>query len=76
LLHLPAWRADLVEVVGEVPVVPIVNKSDLPSNLKAEDLEQVKSSMGADFLFTSAKTGIGVQEAFEGLGRQLLGVSR
>jgi small GTP-binding protein len=76
LLHLPTWKADLVDVVGEVPVVPIVNKSDRPSNLSAGDLEQIRSSMGTDFLFTSAKTGNGVQEAFEGLGRRLLGVPR
>jgi small GTP-binding protein len=73
LLRLPEWKQDLENVTGPVPIVPIVNKADLPSSLSAEDLASVREVMGADFLFTSAKTGTGVQEGFERLGRQILG---
>lgn len=74
LLNLPEWKQDLVNVVGTVPIVPIINKSDLPSALSAEDLASVREIMGTDFLRTSAKMGTGVPEAFERLGRQILGV--
>ncbi len=74
LLNLPEWKQDLEKVVGPVPIVPIINKTDLPSALGTEDLAAVREAMGADFLLTSAKTGTGVQEAFERLGRQILGV--
>jgi translation elongation factor EF-4 len=55
-------------------VVPIINKADLPTQLSIEDLDAVRSSLGRDFLRTSAKMGTGVQDAFERLGRQILGV--
>ena len=74
LLHLPEWKEDLENVTGAVPVVPIVNKADLPSALSDGDLSSVRGAMGREFLFTSAKTGTGVQEAFEHLGRRILGV--
>jgi len=74
LLHVPEWKRDLEKVAGEVPIVHIVNKADLPSALSAYDLSSVSEAMGSDPLFTSAKTGSGVQEAFERLGRMILGV--
>jgi small GTP-binding protein len=74
LLHLPEWMQDLEDVAGTVPVVPIINKADLPTQLSIEDLDAVRSSLGRDFLRTSAKMGTGVQDAFERLGRQILGV--
>lgn len=74
LLHLPEWQRDLEDVVGTVPLVPIINKVDLPTALMSEDVAAVRTAVGRDFLFTSAKKGSGVQEAFEQLGRQILGV--
>jgi small GTP-binding protein len=74
LLHLTEWKQDLENITGAVPIVPIVNKADLPSALSAADLSSTKEAMGSEFLFTSAKEGTGVQEAFERLGRQILGV--
>ncbi|MDW5564107.1 MAG: Rab family GTPase [Methanomassiliicoccus sp.] len=75
LLKLPEWKRDLEEVTGTVPLIPLVNKADLPSSLGAEEVGEVKKVLGNDFLYTSAKTGAGVQDAFERLGRQILGVS-
>jgi translation elongation factor EF-4 len=74
MLHLTEWKQDLENITGAVPIVPIINKADLPSALSAADLSSAKEAMGCDFLFTSAKEGTGVQEAFERLGRQILGV--
>ncbi|MBI0583107.1 MAG: GTP-binding protein [Methanomassiliicoccus sp.] len=75
LLNLPTWKSDLEVVTGTVPVIPVVNKSDLPTSISPENLTDVREAMGHDFLFTSAKTGQGVQEAFENIGRRVLGVA-
>jgi hypothetical protein len=75
LLHLLEWKRDLEEVVGAVPLVPIINKADLPTALVGADIAAVRTALGHDFLYTSAKMGSGVQEAFEQLGRQILGVA-
>jgi len=75
LLHLLEWKRDLEEVVGTVPLVPIINKADLPTALVGADIAAVRTALGHDFLYTSAKMGSGVQEAFEQLGRQILGVA-
>jgi small GTP-binding protein len=76
LLHLPQWKKDLEDVTGPVPVVPIVNKSDLESRLKPQSVQEARTLMGRDLLFTSAKTGNGVQDAFESLGRLVMGVGK
>jgi GTPase SAR1 family protein len=72
LLHLPQWKKDLEAVTGPVPVIPIVNKADLESKLELKNVLETRATLGREFLFTSAKTGDGVQDAFENLGRMLL----
>lgn len=72
LLHLPQWKEDLEKVTGPVPIIPIVNKSDLESELELKNVLETQAKLGRELLFTSAKTGNGVQDAFENLGRMLL----
>jgi len=72
LLHLSMWKQDLEAVTGPVPIMPIVNKADLKSTLSLDHISKVKGSIGHEFLFTSAKTGNGVQAAFESLGRMVM----
>jgi small GTP-binding protein len=72
LLHLPEWARDFQEIVGARPIVPLVNKSDLGSALSAGAVAEVTKVVGRELRFTSAKVGIGVQEAFEDLGRMVL----
>jgi GTPase SAR1 family protein len=76
LLHLPQWKKDLEDVTGPVPIVPIVNKADLESRLQPQNVQEIRTKMGRDLLFTSAKTGNGVQEAFESLGRMVMGAGK
>jgi small GTP-binding protein len=76
LLRLPQWKKELEEVTGPVPVMPIVNKSDLAGTLEPNNVLETQAKMGREFLFTSAKTGNGVQDAFEELGRLLLEAGR
>lgn len=76
LQHLVQWKKDLEIVTGKIPIVPIANKSDLGSKLDPTAVRAVEEALGYSFLFTSAKTGDGVQAAFEGLGRMIIGGSR
>jgi len=76
LLHLPQWKTDLETVTGAVPVVPIINKSDLATALDPRNVQEVGAAMGRELLLTSAKTGNGVQEAFESLGRRIMEAGR
>jgi len=69
---LVRWAAELKAVTGEIPIIPIANKSDLSPMISQERLHEVGSIIGHDFLQTSAKSGEGVQAAFLELGRSML----
>ncbi len=71
LMHLPEWMRGFLQVAGDRPVVPVINKSDLGSSLSPKALSSIEDEMGS-LLLTSAKSGEGVQEAFERLGRMVL----
>lgn len=62
------------EAAGAIPFVFVFNKSDLVANWEIEDaaMEQV-SARGRKVLRTSAKTGEGVEEAFQTLTQAMLG---
>ncbi len=62
--------------VGPVPLVLLVNKSDLRASwaIEAERLEQLRAA-GWQVIETSAKSGDGVEAAFELLAQRLLGAN-
>jgi len=66
--HLKHWSADLLEVSGEIPVIILGNKCDLEMKIDPLDLEDFAATLGCPMMLTSAKTGQGVQEAFQALG--------
>jgi small GTP-binding protein len=70
---LISWYHEFTRVAGKVPVIPLVNKCDLESNITPESLETASAEIGQSFRRTSAKTGEGVEEAFMQLGRLLVG---
>jgi len=72
--NLSQWAEDFKKVVGGKPVLPLANKSDLPAALPREKMDEIGSLLGHHILPTSARTGEGVQEAFESLGRMVLEV--
>ncbi len=76
LLHLPVWKRDLEEVTGPIPSVTIINKSDLETSIDEEAFNDVCSTLGTSPLYTSAKSGQGVQAAFESLGSDIIEVSK
>ncbi|MCE5297118.1 MAG: GTP-binding protein [Euryarchaeota archaeon] len=67
------WVRDLRNAVGDIPIVPIGNKSDLPKAVSAEKMAEIETLTGSSIIFTSAKTGEGVPEAFEALARKAVG---
>jgi small GTP-binding protein len=61
------------EVVGDVPFVVLLNKSDLTATWDIDDAGVFKmAERGWRVLRSSAKTGEGVEEAFEVLTRAML----
>lgn len=61
------------EAIGPVPFVAVLNKADMKEawELDADDLEDLRER-GWSFVETSAKTGLGVEEAFERLADDIL----
>lgn len=59
--------------LGEVPFLMLINKHDLTEEweMDGEMLEDLRTSR-VPFLLTSAKTGMGVEEAFQSLAEQMV----
>lgn len=74
LESLDSWHREFSRIAGKVPVVPIVNKCDLPQTVTEKSLAAASSMTSHDPIRTSAKTGEGVEEAFLQLGKLVLGV--
>jgi putative ribosome biogenesis GTPase RsgA len=66
-LHEVAERS-----VGPVPFRLLLNKADLVNDWEVD--ENTLASLGWPVLRTSAKTGAGVEQAFEDLARATVGV--
>jgi small GTP-binding protein len=62
------WLLALYKNTGEIPVILIVNKNDLEHDFDRAEIEEEIRGYGIPYLFTSAKTGENVEEAFEKLG--------
>lgn len=73
LEKLPDWIKDLKDTVGDIPIIPIGNKKDLPMAVSAEMMAEIERLTGNKIIFTSAKTGEGVQEAFDALAKVTVG---
>ncbi len=63
---LDDWVDGVEQIVGKVPLVIAVNKSDLVSSAQfgEHDVQQVARAFDCPFLMTSAKSGQNVEEAF------------
>lgn len=71
---LHEWLDSTRQVVGEVPVVFLANKIDLTDQLEVTQdlLDSELSKYDSKPLFSSAKTGQNVAEAFQVLGEKIL----
>ncbi|MBM4248313.1 MAG: GTP-binding protein [Euryarchaeota archaeon] len=72
--NVSRWATSIREVCGEIPLVVLVNKSDLREHslFSMQEAEQVASGLGAPAFPASAKTGENVANAFSNLGRRLI----
>lgn len=62
-----------LQVVGEVPFIVVLNKADLAADWEIDDTAVFKlAERGGRVLRSSAKTGEGVEEAFQLLTRSML----
>jgi small GTP-binding protein len=70
--QLPELRALVRDAAGEVPEVLALNKSDLRERWTITDADEQALAAAWDLVRTSAKTGTGVEDAFQRLGRATL----
>jgi small GTP-binding protein len=75
LKDLDDWVAAVVKVTGEVPIEYLANKSDLKDQIEVTevDVRRAAESHKAPYLFTSAKTGANVEQAFTKLAHMIAG---
>ncbi|QLH75219.1 MAG: GTP-binding protein [Methanomassiliicoccales archaeon] len=71
--RLADWIKDLNDVVGDIPIIPLANKKDLPITVSEQKMKEIESLVGNPFIFTSAKTGEGVNEAFAMMAKKMVG---
>jgi len=69
LSNIDHWISVITETAGKIPFVILANKADLKSNYQftTDDLNEMASVYRAPYFITSAKTGEGVNKAFEQL---------
>lgn len=76
LKELDDWVQSVFKVVGNIPVVFAVNKVDLKDEVLLmygdAELDQASRAFDAHYLYTSAKTGENVEEAFKLLGERIV----
>ncbi len=75
LQALSHWIDAAHRVVGEVPIYVLGNKADLRDRREVgeEEASGVLNQFGCPVLYTSAKTGENVDEAFHGLSMAIIG---
>lgn len=75
LVALRTWIESIQETVGRVPVYALGNKIDLRERRETteEDAAEALRPYGCSILYTSAKTGENVEDAFRGLAGAILG---
>jgi small GTP-binding protein len=70
---LDDWIDGVEQIVGKVPLLIAVNKSDLVSSAQygERDVEQVARAFDCPYVMTSAKSGSNVEEAFRQIGQMV-----
>lgn len=75
---LDGWSRSIRSVAGDIPTFGLMNKDDLPRDPKLADgeVEAFFDQRGWPWSYTSAKTGAGVEESFQGLVGRVLAARR
>lgn len=73
LLKIPGWISSIKKTVKKtIPMILLGNKVDLEREVEVEEAEDLATRLSCEYLETSAKTGINVEEAFEKIARACL----
>ncbi len=74
LRNVPLWAASIRDVCGPLPMVVLINKSDLAEHARFswDDAAAVADGLGVPWYRVSAKSGENVENAFSTLGRILV----
>jgi small GTP-binding protein len=74
LTNVLRWGRSIRDVCGEIPIVVLVNKSDLREHAQftTEEAVEVAGQLDAPSFLTSARSGENVENAFSTLGRRLI----
>jgi small GTP-binding protein len=74
LQSIEDWVKSLVEVVGNVPMIILLNKTDLIDQIKFSlaDIQDLATKYKAKSLLCSAKTGKNVERAFLDLAKMMV----
>jgi small GTP-binding protein len=74
LVNVSKWCQSIQSVCGKIPIVMMVNKSDLKGSAQytGMDAQKLGISLDAQVYMSSAKTGDNVEAAFSALGRKLV----
>ncbi len=78
LRELDAWARSIREVAGDIPTYFVMNKFDLRDQRQLDEttIRDHCGQRGAPWSYTSAKTGEGVEQAFQGLVSRVLTTHR
>ncbi len=70
LTNITTWKNRVEEIVGNIPMVLLANKSDLTSEYEftEDELKSLSEQLNLDFYLTSAKFGDNVIKTFFKLG--------
>ncbi len=69
---LSGWIDGVRNMAGDIPIVILANKADMPRHIREEELQALARGYGAEYFWTSAKTGENVEEAFRWLAEAIL----
>ena len=74
--RIDEWINTLYGVTGEIPLVLVENKIDLPSKVDQGDVKKVMKRFGIAHIQTSAKEDTNVEQAFQEMTREILSRAR